>query len=384
MTQEIRDFVPASCELLGLGEPTHRDHAFLRVRNEIFAQLAEQGFRSIALEIDRVAALTVDDYVQGGPGDLDEVMRTGFSHGWGEHEANRELVCRLREYNRTRPSQDRVTFHGCDTPCENFSAPSPRQYLEYARDYLKLDLDVAAIAGDDHRWDRIEAVMDQTVSPGASPDARRLRELGDSLLFALYRRAPELVAATSRAEWFRAETHLTAALGLLHYHAQCAEPLPQAEREAPLAAVRDTLIAHNLLAIRRREGRRGPTLVFAHNLHLQRAATTAIWSSQGRPWSGAGAILDALGDLDYTFIAGSLGRSAAFGLGAPAPGTYESVLDGRTAAWGLTPVTALAGAHARADDLPHGHFALTPDLLARTEAVLHISDGAAVEASAVG
>ncbi|MFD0723485.1 hypothetical protein [Streptomyces globosus] len=83
MSQDIREFVPASCGLLGLGEPTHLEPAFGWVRNDLFEQLAGVGFRSVALEIDRVAALAVDDYVRKGRGTLDAVMREGFSHGWG-------------------------------------------------------------------------------------------------------------------------------------------------------------------------------------------------------------------------------------------------------------------------------------------------------------
>jgi len=63
-----------------------------------------------------------------------------------------------------------------------FSAPSPRRYLEDARDYLGLDLDIAGLAGDDQRWSRTEAIMDPAMSVGATADAERLRALGDDLL----------------------------------------------------------------------------------------------------------------------------------------------------------------------------------------------------------
>ncbi|GAB0104923.1 erythromycin esterase family protein [Nocardia sp. JMUB6875] len=377
MTQDIRDLVPASCELLGLGEPTHREPAFGWIRNELLPQLVEHGFRSIALEIDRVAAMTVNDYVLGGPGVLEDVMREGFSHEWGELEPNRQLVQWIRDHNNTRLPADRITFHGFDAPTENYSAPSPRTYLEHARDYLGLDLDIASLAGDDHRWSRQEAVLDPAMSPGATPEAKQLRALGEDMLFALYRRAPELVAATSRAEWFRAETHLTGGLALLRYHAQCAEPLPQHERLTPLIAARDTIMAQNLLAIRRLEADRGPTLVYSHNLHLQPGRTSMPVAGQDHSWSNAGAIIDALGVIDYTFIAGSLGRSASFELDVPEPDTYEGLLDARTATWGFNPATPITAGRQRSDAVPHGHFPLTADLLARADAVLHVSDGSA-------
>ncbi|WP_324194371.1 hypothetical protein [Nocardia terpenica] len=92
MNQDIQDFVPASCDLLAFGEPTHQEPAFERVRNELFVRLVDCGFRSIAIETDRVAALIVNDFVRNGVGTFAEVMNEGFSHGFGKLDANRQLV----------------------------------------------------------------------------------------------------------------------------------------------------------------------------------------------------------------------------------------------------------------------------------------------------
>ncbi|MEE6310834.1 erythromycin esterase family protein [Plantactinospora veratri] len=243
MSQDIRDLIPEPCDLLALGEPTHQEPAFGAIRNELFAQLVALGFRSIVAETDRVAAFAVDDYVLHGTGSLDSVLREGFSHGFGALEANRRLVAWLREYNMDRPERERVTFHGFDAPTENTSAPSPKSYLEYARDYLRVEhLDIAGIAGDDRRWSRAEAVLDFAMSMGGTPEAGRLREIGEDLRTRLYARAPELIAATSRAEWLRVRARLEAGLGLLHYHWQAAQPLGQSDRFRLLLTTRDTLM----------------------------------------------------------------------------------------------------------------------------------------------
>ena len=75
MSQDIRDLVTPSCDLLAFGEPTHLDPAFGHARNELFAQLVEErGFRSIALETDRIPAFVLDDHVRDGTGDFDEAI----------------------------------------------------------------------------------------------------------------------------------------------------------------------------------------------------------------------------------------------------------------------------------------------------------------------
>lgn len=314
MSYAIHSFVTASCELLGLGEPLHQEADLRWVRNNLFSQLVEHGFRSIALEIDRVAAFTVDDFVQDGVGRLDEVMRVGFSHDFGALEGNRELVTWMREYNDTRPPEQRLTFHGFDGQMENMSAPSPRHYLEYARDYLKLDLDIASLVGADDRWSRTEAILDPAASPGATPEAERLRAIADEMHIELYARAPELISATSLAEWRRAATYLTAGLALLRYHKQSSRPLEPSARISGLLAARGATMAQNLLDIRQIEARRGPTLVFAHNIHLQHTRSLMPMGDMNLEWYSAGAILGSLLGDRYTFLEGTLtsGTDGAF------------------------------------------------------------------------
>ncbi|RSN20522.1 erythromycin esterase [Amycolatopsis sp. WAC 04169] len=368
MSQDIRDFVTPSCDLLALGEPTHAIPVFAEVRNELFAQLVERGFRSIALETDRVAALVANDYVRDGTGTLDLAMNEGFSHAFGGVEANRRLIAWMREYNETRPPEERLTFHGFDTQTENTSAPSPRRYLEYARDFLGLDVDIAGPAGDDERWSRTEAVMDAASSPGATADAYRLRAIAADLLTALRSREPGTEA------WSRAEIHLMAGIDLLRYHRQCAEPLEPHERYMPLVATRDAFMARNLLDIRATEAGRGRTLVFAHNLHLRRQASTMRVADTETTWFPAGALVSPLLGDRYTFVATSLGGSEDIALAEPEPDTYEGFLQKHvTTAWGLLPASDVPPATVRTDPIPRqGYFPLDQGMLNDADAILHV------------
>lgn len=378
MTFDTRIVDTGSTDLLGFGEPTHLEPAFAWTRNELFAALTGRGFRSIALESDRVAALVVDDYVRQGTGTLDQAMRAGFSHGFGELEANRQLVAWMREYNENRPAGEQVAFYGFDGSMETMNAPSPRRYLEYARDYLGLDHDLAGLAGPDERWHRTEAVMDPAESPGATRAADVLRVLADDMLTELYARAPELVAKTSHAEWVRAETQLTAGLGMLRYHRLAARHIGPEDRWNRMCATRDALMAQNLLAIRRIEAGRGATLVFGQNLHLQRNTSRMRMGNMVLEWSGAGAIVGSLPGSRYSVIVGSLGRDAAIGMPEPAAGTYEGFLQGLVSTRGLVAPTRLPAAATRNDHTPaHGYFPLDRAIVEAADAILHIHDGAA-------
>jgi erythromycin esterase-like protein len=351
MTQDIRDFVNDSCDLLGLGEPDHREPAFRLVRNELFAQLVDRGFRSIALETDRVAAFAVDDYVREGTGAFDAVIEEGFSHGFGAYDANRRLVAWMREYNERRPAEERLAFHGMDAPFE-FTAESPRRYLEFGRDYLGVDLDLAPLVGHDGRWGGMEAVTDPDRSPGDTEEARRLRAIADDLHTLLYARAPELIAATSRRAWDRARVHLATALGLLRYHRQAAHRTDESDRWSRLSATRDALMARNLLDIRGLEARRGPTLVCGHNIHLQRNRSRMSMGGMDLAWHGTGAVVASLLQERYICV---LGGSRGGGPGA---------------AWGLT----AADEFEHADAPGQGRFPLDRAALEGADAVLHLNE----------
>jgi erythromycin esterase-like protein len=369
MSQDIRESISPFTELLAFGEPTHLEHAHTWVRNELFEQLAALGFRSITLESCRVRGLLVDDYVQGGPGDLDTVMEEGFSHSFGQWPANRELVAWMREYNAGKPAQERLAFHGFDFQTETTSAPSPRPCLEHARDYLGEDVDLTI---DDEKWSTDEAVLDLTKSPGQSEEAIRLREIGTAMLKRLHERK------TTDATWTRAETHLTAGLSLLQYHWECAEPNPLGVRLNRLCQMRDGVMARNLLAIRRIEASRGPTFVFAHNAHLQRTNSSMEMAGERIEWFSAGALVAPILGDQYTVIGGTLGRNDSIGLGEPGKATLEGQLQDRFTTWGVTKdkPEGVSRTDTGADSmLAMAYFPLDQHLMDGVDALLHVRVG---------
>ena len=360
--------------LLAIGEPYHGEQAFPRLRNRILETLAGHGFRSVAIESDRAAALAVDDYVQGRRDDLD--LATGISHGWGEHPATRELTDWLRAHNRSRPPADRITFHGFDAPTEITGAPSPGPYLRELRDYLGVAAPgLDELAGDDARWNDPAIMYDATRSPGRSPEAAALRGLAEDLRTMLYAHAPRLISDTSTASWYRARVLATTAIGLLTYHAAMAEPGSQSERIGRLLGARDALMAQNLLDIVAGERDRGPVLVFANNVHLQRGPSSweTHWEGedQAAAWAGAGSIVSPLLGDRYVFVAGSLGASRPAGLGQPEPGTYEERLGPDT---GIFPPPTGDDLRERVTDVL-GLFSLTAGIVEQCDAILHIGHG---------
>jgi len=357
--------------LLGFGEPTHGESAFLQIRNEAFASLAERGYRSIALESDRAAGLVADEFVQGSADvPLDRALAEGFSHGFGAAPANRDLLLWMREWNAGRPAAERLTFHGFDPPLEIAGAPSPRRYLARVCDFLGSDRspEIDGLIGHEARWSDSAAIWEPGNSIGRSADAQRLRVIADDLLTELYLQAPRRPVG-----WRAAFVQATTAVALLRYHAEAAAPLPEQERIARLVGVRDALMAENLLAIRSAEAHRGPTLVFAGNRHLQRHPSTMTMVGLDLSWFSAGAIVGSLLGDRYAVIIGSLGASPAVGIEAPTGSTYEGRLQQHTDLPRYVRASEIAPAEQRTHDFRY--FPLDQATIEHADAVLHIPTG---------
>ncbi|MEU2253011.1 erythromycin esterase family protein [Nocardia xishanensis] len=356
--------------VLALGEPTHGIEAFPLLRNEILAHLVERGYRSIVLETDFFAASVVDDYVAGAPTEIDTVLATGFSHGFGAVPGNRELVEWLRAHNAGRAPQDRVRFHGFDAPVEYSGAPSPRRSLSAVIDYLPAVLrpesvrDLDTLLGEDADWTNQAAMFDPAVSIGDSDHACALRIIADDLASALRRAAPGLRPADPTG-YDHALAHARTALGLLRYHAAMASPA--ADRIGTLLSLRAEMMAENLLAIVSQEQRRGPSLVFAHNGHLQRAKS----APPSENWGNAGALVGlALGER-YLVLATDASPDSD-------PGTLQRALAEATTRRALFPTQALRAALPTSlgtgKPIVPGHIPLEPTDMDRADAIIFITD----------
>jgi erythromycin esterase-like protein len=317
--------LPRRPRLVGLGEPMHGEQEFPRLRNALFAALAEQaGFTTIALEVSAWHARMVDDYVRGADADEDVVMAEGFTHEFGAFAGNRELVRWMREQNRHRPADAQLRFAGFDAPVEMQAAPSPRPMLQLLNDFLAPRVDVAPWAtvdellGSEEPWVEPAAAMEPARSIGSEQRVRDLRAITDDLRRTLAGAAPGLRRDAIPEELADAWLAGRTAAGLLAYHAAMARDTEH--RWQGLAALRDTLMAENLRDL----AGRGSTLVFAQNEHLRTGPTRIAFGPVTLGWLPAGAHLADRFGAGYHVIGCAFGEAAE--VPAPPADTVEGAL----------------------------------------------------------
>src|SRR5579859_1871754 len=176
---KVIDSLDDAVELLGFGEALHGGKELLILRNQLFQRLVEaHGYSAIAIESSFPRGPIINEYVLGrGPASYAAVQDTGFSHGFGKFEANRELVEWMRNYNADPAHQRKLQFYGFDSPTD-VTTDSPRQTLHFALDYLS-SVDsgssqeyrnrIDPLLGQDAAWENSDAAFDPTQAIGRSP-----------------------------------------------------------------------------------------------------------------------------------------------------------------------------------------------------------------------
>src|SRR6266516_6809728 len=236
---------------VGFGEALHGGEELLVLRNQLFQRLVEAyGYSAIAIESSFPRRPIINEYVLGrGPASYAAVQETGFSHGFGKFEANRELVEWMRHYNADPAHQRKLQFYGFDSPTDVPSTDSPRQTLHFVLDYLSSVDDASAQEyrsridpplGQDSAWENPAAMLDPTQSIGRSPEATALRIETEELISELRVRRPELVAKSDESRYQEAVHSAVMARLLLNYHATLAQTSDN--RQSRLLGIRDAMM----------------------------------------------------------------------------------------------------------------------------------------------
>jgi erythromycin esterase len=268
--EPLREIV-GDARIVSIGESTHRIHEFYQVRHRLTRFLvAELGFTAVVMESGFAEGTTVDDWVGGGAGDVDDVLRHGITYNFGLCEEMRGQLEWLRAHNATH--EQRVRFYGMDIADSSGSAlPAVRAVLPYLD---RVDPAYAAVIRSDllPLFDYLPA--DRSGIAWVAPALQAYMALQPAVRFELTARIGELaermqamavlyVARTDRESF---EVALRCANTARHTDAFLSGFPAGATRTYEGANVRDAAMAENVEWILRRHER---IVVVAANGHIQ-------------------------------------------------------------------------------------------------------------------
>lgn len=146
--QDVNTIVVPEATITALGEATHGNIEFQKMKLTVFQQLVEQGYHAFALEANYGDCAVVNDWIQGGEGTLEEMTQM-LSFRIYHTEQMGELLNWMREYNSQVSDDKKLRFYGFDVQGMKEEAAHILSYCranniteieEYASQLEKIDM----------------------------------------------------------------------------------------------------------------------------------------------------------------------------------------------------------------------------------------------------
>jgi erythromycin esterase len=264
--------IVGDARVVAIGESTHRVHEFYQLRHRLIRFLvAELGFSAFVMESGLPEGLAVNEWVLGGPGDLEHLLHHGITYHMGKCAEMREQLQWMRAYNAAHDHQ--VRFYGMDVPDSSASSlPSVEASLallddvdtEYAEAVRKSLLPLFEYLPSDRSglaWAAPALYAYLALEPAVRYElTAKINELAERL-------QAMRVVYSGRADAERVDAVIRCAATGRHMDAFLAAMALGESRTYEGANMRDSAMAENVEWILRREDR---IIVTAANGHIQR------------------------------------------------------------------------------------------------------------------
>jgi len=108
--------IVGSARVVAVGESSHHVREFYQVRHRMLRFLVERcGFTLLAMEAPYIEGGSLDDWLRGGPGTIEDVAHAAIALSLGDVPELHDVMRWLRDHNR-RPGGAPVRYAGTDLP----------------------------------------------------------------------------------------------------------------------------------------------------------------------------------------------------------------------------------------------------------------------------
>jgi erythromycin esterase len=256
-----------NAHVLAIGEVVHGGHEPLAFRNEVIRYaVTHLGFTAVAIESGFTEAGIIDDYIQGGPGNVDSVVRAGITWEFERLPENHDLVVWLHSYNAN--ATKKAHFYGLDLTGSNDTGFMPGAAHAITAPLSYLDHVAPPVAARFRQ--RFEPFLDRWIPTRfaelSTADRDLLRAELDSLSRAFETDSARYIRATSHLAYARARRNVWMAIRLHQIMTMDLTAPPNSYRGA--IVYRDSMMAENTQWVRLQSGLGARIIVFAHNGHV--------------------------------------------------------------------------------------------------------------------
>lgn len=324
------DAVIGDSRIIAIAESPHAGAEPLLLRNRLARYLVEKhGFSAIAIESGFVEGRAVHDYVQGGAGDIEDVVQRGITWGFHEFPQNISLVRWMREHNSASGATV-VDYYGFDLSgaTRSFAGGAPRMSgsraaLEYLLTYLER-VDPPAHAVFSHR---LEGFLPRVARFGEGAYSELDAAERDELTAVIAELASTLALREAGYREGGTDDEFSWALQVAE-DARLSDILLRNENDDVIdpahedQGARELAQAKHVGWIVEQTGTSGRVMIFASNPHLTgvpvlmqspREFLPPEVPAEPRPWVPAGAFLRGWYEDDYTVLGNLVGGTQQIG-----------------------------------------------------------------------
>ena len=257
--------------VVGIGESAHYVREFYLLRHRLLRFLVERcGFTVYAPEAPFTQAQTIDAWIQGGQGTVQEVAAAGIAIDLGRCQEFHDQLAWMRAHNRTAARPVRLV--GTDVPG---SGGSPLPALEQVAGYLRgADPDALALV------ERAIGLVGRYHDPATFKALGRYATLDEAAQDALTATVSRLLARMESMAAWQASQHRGREHATALWHLRGVWHLDHLHRDVAgrglqvADAARDTFMAESVLRLLEDGPPELRVVVASHNIHLQKTPIT--------------------------------------------------------------------------------------------------------------
>ncbi len=259
--------IVGDARLVALGEDSHGAREIFQLKHRILEFLVDNlGFTAFALEADLVQGLRMNEYVLGGKGNPEELLRN-FGFWTCDTEEVLALILWMRRHNEASTQEHKVRFYGIDMQNPTRAVRTALAFLERVDSPFANQIRPVLLPAATDTLDGRRALAKKYLGMSRE-DFKELRSTIEGMISRPRANREPYVRQTSVAEWGEAlRAAIVASQSVQHRAATLRYILA-----IPLNR-RDAAMAENLLWALDREGPNGRMVLWAHNGHISRTSS---------------------------------------------------------------------------------------------------------------